>query len=411
MYRERSPLSDNANLSSLGLDGVSLSPTFSSGTTSYEARVQATEVTVSYSLSDTEGGASAAIIAPSGVTGMEVTLANAAAEGVATGGTTTITVMVTPESVDVDNGNTCTTAGIKCYMIEVYRIRDNESDNANLSDLVLTSVGGDRVGNAFSFNAAVTDYTDRMDNPTTHVTVDPTVADAGASLVISPSDADSNTPDHQVSLTAGAERNITVRVTAEDPEATKTYTVKVYRNRSTLSEEAELSSLSLSTGTLDPAFSRATLEYDVRVGPDVEDVTVSYATVDTAGAASVAVTAFEVNETNNNVDGPSLTLDPASPNKVTLQDAGMATRIKVTVTPEAGETNAEGNIQKEYVITIYRVRTAPSADATLSVLSLDGNAIPDFASATKMYNHTVENVTSSVVVAADATREDKGGDC
>ena len=40
VYRERSPLSDNANLSSLGLAGVSLSPTFSSDTISYEARVQ-----------------------------------------------------------------------------------------------------------------------------------------------------------------------------------------------------------------------------------------------------------------------------------------------------------------------------------------------------------------------------------
>ena len=68
VYRERSPLSDNANLSSLGLAGVRLSPAFSSGTISYEARVQATEVTVSYRLSDTAGGASAAITVEGGGT-------------------------------------------------------------------------------------------------------------------------------------------------------------------------------------------------------------------------------------------------------------------------------------------------------------------------------------------------------
>ena len=410
VYRERSPKSDNANLRSLGLAGVTLSPAFSSGTTSYKARVQASKVTVSYSLSDTAGGASAAISAPStGVTGMEVTLAAAADEDVAEGGITTITVMVTPESVDVANGNACATAGIKCYMIEVYRIRANESDNADLSGLILTSVGGAPVGSAFSLNAAVTDYTHRMNNATTHVTVDATVADAGASLVISPSDADSNTEDHQVSLTAGAERTITVTVTAEDPEAKKTYTVKVYRNRNTLSEEAELSSLSLSTGTLDPAFRRATLQYDVRVGPDVEDVTVSYATVDTAGAASVDVTAVAVDERDGADAGP-ITLLPASPNEIPLQVAGMATRIKVTVTPEAGPTNTAINedITKEYIITIYRVRTAPSADATLSGLMLGTAPLADFNAAIKMYNHTVENATSSIAVDATATRADRG---
>ena len=413
VYRERSPKSPNANLRSLGLAGVSLSPAFSSGTTSYKARVQASTVTVSYSLSDTAGGASAAIIAPdSGVTGMEVTLANAAAEGQATGGTTTITVMVTPESIDVASVNNClTTAGIKCYTIEVYRIRANESDNATLTGLTLAPVGGvrvDRVGSVTNFTAAVTDYTDRMDNATTQVTVDATLADAGASLVISPSDADSNTPDHQVSLTAGAERTITVRVTAEDPEVTKTYTVKVYRNRNTLSEEAMLSRLSLSDGALDPSFRRATLEYDVRVGPDVEDVTVSYATVDTAGAASVVVTAVAVDEQDGTDAGP-ITLLQASPNEIPLQVAGMATRIKVTVTPEAGLTNADDDsITKQYIITIYRVRTAPSADATLIGLMLNSTAVADFASTTKMYNVTVENDTSSVTVVATATREDKG---
>ena len=65
----------------------------------------------------------------------------------------------------------------------------------------------------------------------------------GASLVISPSDADSNGTDdanHQVSLRAGAETTITVTVTAEDPAARQTYTVKVYRNRRTLSKDNNL---------------------------------------------------------------------------------------------------------------------------------------------------------------------------
>ena len=58
VYRERQTKSDNANLASLGLRGASLSPGFSAGTTSYKARVQAADVILSQSLSDTGGGAS-----------------------------------------------------------------------------------------------------------------------------------------------------------------------------------------------------------------------------------------------------------------------------------------------------------------------------------------------------------------
>ena len=175
--------------------GVSLSPAFSSGTTLYKARVQASEVTVSYSLSDTAGGASAAMTAANSngaditddnVDGMEVTLAAAAGEDELTGGTTTITVMVTPESVDVDDNNTCDTAGIKCYMIEVYRIRANESDNANLATLILAPVPSTEAI-VDNINLSTNDLVARVTNDTTHVTVGshrwPTCG--GATFVIS----------------------------------------------------------------------------------------------------------------------------------------------------------------------------------------------------------------------------------
>ena len=59
--------------------------------------------------------------------------------------------------------------------------------------------------------------------------------------------------------------------------------------------------------------------------------------------------------------------------------------------PGGWHTNADDdNITKQYIITIYRVRTAPSADATLSGLMLNSIAVADFASTKKMYNVTVD---------------------
>ena len=56
-----------------------------------------------------------------------------------------------------------------------------------------------------------------------------TTSHASATFVITPADADSNANGHQVNLTAGGDTEITVEVTAEDDNATETYTVTVTR--------------------------------------------------------------------------------------------------------------------------------------------------------------------------------------
>ena len=394
VYRERQSWSGNTDLASLSLGGVSLSPSFRPGQTTYNARTQSGTVTVSYGLSDIGGGASASITAPTacadetsiGCTdGNKVRLGAAAAEDTATGGETTITVTVTPESGTDNNGT---------YTITVYRIRDNRATNANLATLTLTAVGGSRVGSAFTLDTDAADgittsYMDRFDNATTHVTVAATVADAGATRVISPSDARAGegvNAGHQVALRAGAETTITVTVTAEDTGRRQTYTVTVYRNRATLSDDADLTSLSLSAGTLTPAFDRDRLPYTTQVMHDVEDVTVSYNRSDTAGGSSVAVTA----------DGGATVAN----NKVTLLAAGTTTNITVTVTAE------DGTASNAYTIAVYRLRELPSANASLSGLAVaPGTLAPTFAATTKNYNVSVNNTVASITVtptAADA---------
>ena len=70
---------------------------------------------------------------------------------------------------------------------------------------------------------------------------------------------------------------ITITVTAEDRRATDTtWSMCTASARNLESEDATLSALSLSDGTLSPAFMSDRIEYTARVGNDVDKVTVSY---------------------------------------------------------------------------------------------------------------------------------------
>ena len=387
VYRNRQTLSDNANLASLSVSGGSLTPRFSPGTRSYTARVQADTTTISYRLSDTGGGASVGEIGQTGGTSVdqakkEVTLGAEAS-------TTTITVIVTPES----GAN-----GAKEYTIAVYRVRANRDTNANLETLELTAVGvdGARVGDALDdgdiADGMTTDYKERMNNATTHVTVAADAADAGATVAISPSDARPGEGDdtgHQVALRAGAETTIRITVTAEDTARRQIYTIKVYRERATPSDDNNLNSLRLSAGTLTPAFNRNRdpQTYTAQVADDVEKVTVSYAASDTAGGSAVEVSSTTDADVTND--------------EINLAAAGNLTNITVTVTPESGTP------EKVYTITVYRLRALPSADASLSGITVTpagaGTLDPAFAATTKMYNVNVEHNISAITVDAAAT--------
>ena len=402
VYRERQTESDNANLSSLSISPGRLSPGFSASETSYNARVSAAEVTVSYRLSDTAGGASAEITAPTGanvVDGMDVTLAAEAAQDTATGGTTTITVTVTAEDGSTED-----------YSIEIYRIRANPDTNATLSDLDITAIPADGAtdDNTIATDIEVdtmpvdgidTEYKARVGTNVEMLTVAATADDAGA-IVTLPRDQNANEPGNQVFLRKGALTTFTVNVRAEDPASTMTYTVEVYRNSDVdadLSEDADLTRLSLSAGALSPSFDSDTIGYEATVGSDVDKVTVSYRLSDTSGGADANV--------DTDTDGASVAGD-----EVTLAPSGDETEITVTVTPESGTTE-----NQVYTITVYRTRVAPSADASLSALTvteiIGTDLSPVFApgpTGPRMYNATTLTGTGSVTVTAVPTATEFG---
>ena len=179
-----------------------------------------------------------------------------------------------------------------------------------------------------------------------------------------------------VPLAVGADNVITVVVTAQDGETTRTYTVTVTRAGS---DDAALSALSLSGVTLSPAFASGTTGYTASVGHGVTETTVT--------ASVVAGAAYEI-KLNGVVDQDG----------VVGLVVGSGNVITVIVTAQNGETT------QTYTVTVTR---AGSSDASLSALSLSGVTLtPAFVSGTAAYTASVGHgvtettVTASVVAGA-----------
>ncbi len=136
--------------------------------------------------------------------------------------------------------------------------------SATLSDLTLSNV---YIG---TFGPATTEYTADVDNDLTETTITATVNEAGATYTVKLGGvADS---DGTVSLSVGS-NVITIEVTSEDEQTTKTYKVTVNRAEP-LSTDATLNALELSgvsIGTFDPDATR----YAASVANDVTETTVT----------------------------------------------------------------------------------------------------------------------------------------
>ena len=149
----------------------------------------------------------------------------------------------------------------------------------------------------YTYNQDMMAYDLTVSNAVDYVTLNPSVEDDGAHYVINPrTDSRPAVDNHQVNLRAGVDTTITVTVTAEDPSATETYKLKIYKRRPATAtnpaiDDTTLRGLRLSAGTLTPAFSSSTMSYSVQVEDDVDKVTVSYTPTNNLGGVTVVVTA------------------------------------------------------------------------------------------------------------------------
>ena len=211
-----------------------------------------------------------------------------------------------------------------------------------------------------AFTSGTTAYTASVGDAVTETTVTATLADAGAAYEVKLNGVVDQ--DGIVPFAVGDGNVIGVVVTAQDGEATTTYTVTVTRAGSA---DASLSALSLSGVTLTPVFASGTTAYFASVANSVTGTTVT-ATLADAGAA------YDV-QLNGVVDQDGIV-------PLAVGDGNV---IAVVVTAQDGE------VTTTYTVTVTR---AGSADAGLSALSLSEVTLsPVFASGTTAYAASVAN--------------------
>jgi hypothetical protein len=128
-----------------------------------------------------------------------------------------------------------------------------------------------------AFNADTEDYAVTVLNDAASITVTGTAADSGATL-----SANNGTAQN---LSVGT-NTISLVVTAQDGVAKKTYTVVVTREPPPKSANAKLSALSVSAGTLTPAFNADTADYAVAVPNAAASITVTGTAADSGAALS-----------------------------------------------------------------------------------------------------------------------------
>jgi hypothetical protein len=345
------PLSANADLSALTVSAGSLVPSFASATLNYTDNVS--NATSSITVTPTTADANATVT----VAGNAVTSGTASAPIALNVGLNNIQVVVTAQ-----DGTTMQT-----YTIGVTRAGPL-NNNANLSNLVVSA--GSLVP---AFASGTLNYTDNVSNATSSITVTPTLADVNASVTVAGNVVASGTASAPIALNVGL-NNIQVVVTAQDGTTMQTYTIGVTR-AGALSNNANLSNLTVSAGSLVPAFASGTLIYTDNVSNATASITLTPTTADVNAKVTVAG------------------------NLVTSGTASAPIPLNVGANPINVVVTAQDNTTMQtYTVTVNRAG-ALSNNANLSSLAVSaGSLTPAFAANTLIYTDNVSNATASITL-------------
>lgn len=199
-------------------------------------------------------------------------------------------------------------------------------------------------------------------NTTTSITITPTAEDAGAAITVKGAPAKSGQPA-PVSLNVGSNA-IDIVVTGADGVAQQKYTVNVTR---AAAANSALSALTLSAGTLDPAFDKTKTSYTASVGFGTASITVT-------PTADASTSTIKVNGTlvvSGSASGP-IALN-VGPNTITI------------------EVTAEGGTAK----TTYTVTLTKSSDTNLKRLVSNKPLTPNFSPT--WYNYEFISSTASFI--------------
>jgi sugar lactone lactonase YvrE len=340
-------------LTSLGVSGYAFSVPFnqadpSTGITNYSLAVPYAVTSVSVTAVESAGGA------------IEID-----------GGPATSNVPKTVDNISIGTNTIAVRTNIgsveKSYTITVNRL----SNNTDLSGLTVNQ-GTLSPG----FSAVTTGYTVSVANSVSSIDVTATKSHANASIKINGDDYTSGDVKTISGLVIGT-NTITIAVLSQDGTVTKTYTITVNRMSNTA---ADLTGLTVSSGTLSPAFAANMLTYTVNVVNTVTSITVTAFKSDPNSAVTIDGTAYTSYGTTAQKTISGLTV-------------GTAKSIPVIVTPQSGTT-------KTYTITVNR--QSNNTDLTTLTIST-GTLSPGFSEGTTAYTVKVPFTTPAITVTATKT--------
>lgn len=223
-----------------------------------------------------------------------------------------------------------------------------------------------------AFNTNTLAYTVDVANNVTSLSVTPTLDDPAATMTVNAQPTASGQARTILLDSSGQSTTITITVTAQNGNE-KTYLISVSRG---VSGNNNLRSLTVSPGTLTPAFSAGTVGYSVDVAHSVTNITVTAALQD--AAASMTVNGQGTNS--------------GQPRTIPLRGPGSNTFITIVVT-------AQNGAQKTYTVDVGRA--APAGNNTLRGLTVSPGALdPSFNASTTRYTVNVGSNVSSIDVAA-----------
>jgi len=338
----------NTSLSGLAISQGTLRPAFATATKSY-AITEASTVS-SITLTPTTSTTTATVL----INGEAVASGTASAPIPLVVGPNTIQVAVT------DNGGN----SVSNYMLAVTRTGNPILASLSVSPGTLSP----------AFNTTVTSYTTTLPAGVTSISVTPTLVDSTGTVTVNGKQLATGTASPNIQLSLGA-NTISVVTTSADGSNTKTYTITATRP----SANDNLSYLSLSTGSLSPAFNANTLSYTSTVANTVTSATVKPTTADANATVTVTVNGTAVTSGTNS---SSISLG-----------VGVNT-INVKVIAQDGSTT------KTYSIKVTR---AASSNANLSAFKISpGVLTPAFSSTTTSYTASVVNGVTSITVTPTA---------
>ncbi|WP_408891942.1 cadherin-like beta sandwich domain-containing protein [Paenibacillus taichungensis] len=253
-----------------------------------------------------------------------------------------------------------------------------QSENATLSSL---HVGQGTLEPGFT--SAELDYQVDVDSEVTSLDFSFTKAEASQIVNVTGATEQSVIDDvysYTVSDLVTGLNTVQIIVTAEDG-SNNTYNLMVNRI-SLISDNANLGGLTLSSGTLSPAFAPETEFYEVEVEDAISSITINATTEDTNATLTV-----NGNVVTSGQDSTPISLNPGS------------NSITILVTAQGGQT-------KTYTIHVTRQLANPSQDASLTAITVPGlNLTPAFRPDVEQYTTSVSSSTSSLLVSVTPVQE------